>query len=147
MKFVRKEGPAILGCECMARSARVRRRALRNEMYAPMLKTHPLFRLWGDVSPSTLRELTDQIADFSFHSAPDDIFVAGHKCETAFYLVKGTLTYVQDPESSIVLDKTKKKSGRTRGSARRHCGRSGFMWAAPGPLLRVNSLACEGAWS
>ena len=84
---------------------------LRDDMYAPVLKTHPLFRLWSNFSPSTMRDFTNTIKDFTFHSPPDDIFVAGRTCENAFYLVTSTLTYVQYPESSIASVKTERSVG------------------------------------
>jgi len=80
---------------------------LRGNIFKTSFMSHPLFRLWGNYSVATLRELTSTVMDFKFHNPPDDVFVAGTGAAEAYYLVSGELNYTQYPESSVVKVRTK----------------------------------------
>lgn len=87
---------------------------LRENIFKASLTSHPLFRLWGNFSMATIRELTTSVMDFKFYNPPDDIFVAGTGTSEAYYLVNGQLDYTQHPETSVVKSKTKTHVFRDR---------------------------------
>lgn len=74
---------------------------LRESMYRSAVLTHPLFVLWESFTTSTFQGLTD-MCDFQFCGPGDDVFLAGTRCFRVVFLMKGTLTYSQYPDSSVV---------------------------------------------
>jgi len=86
---------------------------LRAHIYKPYLMRHPLFRLWTNLSNRVTMLLCDQAVLVSILQPNDDLFVAGTETDEAYYVVAGTLSYVQHPESSAVPHKIDRDVGES----------------------------------
>jgi len=75
---------------------------VRYHVYRRHFLSHPLFRLCSTISLPTARNLCSEAVDFRFLQCGDELFMAGTKGEEAYYVVDGSLTYEQNPESSAV---------------------------------------------
>eukprot|EP00403_Amphidinium_massartii_P036752 CAMPEP_0178437044 /NCGR_PEP_ID=MMETSP0689_2-20121128/34760_1 /TAXON_ID=160604 /ORGANISM="Amphidinium massartii, Strain CS-259" /LENGTH=983 /DNA_ID=CAMNT_0020059175 /DNA_START=77 /DNA_END=3024 /DNA_ORIENTATION=+ len=84
---------------------------LRWSVYSPLLSTHPLLHMWGALDADTLRALCTQgpIASRFLHD--DELFSSGEESEHAYYVVDGSLTYIQDPPDEIVDARTSGEAG------------------------------------
>jgi len=79
---------------------------LRWSVYSPLLSTHPLLHMWGALDSDTLRALCSEgpIASRFLHD--DELFSAGEEAEHAYYVVAGSLTYLQDTPDELVDGRT-----------------------------------------
>lgn len=81
--------------------------SLRGELnvniYLPFLD-HPIFLLWTQLSKKTVETLCIEAVDFAFLQAHDELFVAGAMCQHAYQLIRGEITYQQEPETSGVSE-------------------------------------------
>lgn len=78
------------------------RAEVRFQMFKESLCAHPLFNVIMSLTLPTAREVCSNALEFLFSQRGDDIFAAGCSCGSAYYLVEGRVTYVQDPETSAV---------------------------------------------
>lgn len=78
------------------------RAELHYDLFSPHLSSHSLFRLWSHLSVPLLQDLCVEYVHFKFLDRDDDLFVAGGSCDTAYFFVKGHLTYMQAPATSAV---------------------------------------------
>jgi len=79
---------------------------LHFELYAPVLRVHPLFRLLSDEDPASLRTICHTaIAEIVVFEA-DVIFCPGEVSSNPcmLFVLSGTLQYIQTDEDSDVLD-------------------------------------------
>lgn len=99
-RLTEDEVPAI---RLLSESLRVE---LRFEIFSPHLETHPLFQLWMSMDKSmVLRLCTDNIA-LMFYRPKDDLFTAGSRAEQIFFLARGRMNYIQDPDFSACEEVT-----------------------------------------
>jgi len=70
------------------------------------LLRHPLFRLWINLSYQNVGEICVEAMIFQILRPMDDLFVSGSTSHHAFYLVRGSLAYHQDPNTSLVGART-----------------------------------------
>merc|ERR1719284_398355 len=63
---------------------------------------HPLFRLWSELSSTIVQEMCVNATGFQFLRSNDDLFRPGVACHEAYFVVRGRLDYIQEPEKSPV---------------------------------------------
>jgi hypothetical protein len=85
------------------------RAQLQFEMFAPYLKSLPLFRLWISLDTAFVRTFCRECMDFKYLPLQDDLFSAGNPAKYAYYFYSGRMTYTQLPESSPVTDLSSKQ--------------------------------------
>ena len=78
------------------------RMELRSERCIAGLFVHPLFRLWTQLSLSSSRHLCASISVENF-TADDELFAASSNSPEAFYLLHGSVRYLQE----LVVDSNK----------------------------------------
>lgn len=58
---------------------------------------HPLFRAWSNLAPVAAQELCYQAVGFRYLQPMDDIFLSHEESQQAYFIIKGTMSYTQDP--------------------------------------------------
>jgi len=76
---------------------------LRMEIHRVNLSTHALFSTWLGMDQSTFITLCSDLF-FTFLRAEDQLFHPGEADDTCFNLVKGSLFYLQSPDSSVAVE-------------------------------------------
>jgi len=80
------------------------RSELAFQIRRPHILKHALFRLWAQIEDISVEELCRHAVDFQFLFPRDVLFRPAQALEQAFYVVSGSLIYVQVPETSRVDD-------------------------------------------
>lgn len=62
------------------------------------LNTHPLFRLWSNLSVATAKTLCSEACNVVHFQSSDDMFHAGTETTEAYYIVQGGVNFFGQPE-------------------------------------------------
>jgi len=79
---------------------------IRCEMFKSHLDCHPFFRLVAQVDLASIQNVCVECVEFKHLINEDDLFSPGSDATEAFLLISGFLNYAQDPESSVVEERT-----------------------------------------
>lgn len=90
---------------CLDLLSPVLRSELSEHMYLPHLQRYPLFRVWAHVEPLAIRALVSKAVGMTPLAAGDVLFEAGAEANHIYWLVSGSLCYVQDPATSLVSER------------------------------------------
>lgn len=78
------------------------RSELRHHMFKEHLATYPIFDLVAGLNLSTSIAICNSAVEFRYLQSGDDLFPTGAACDCAYYVVDGSLTYVQEPDTAPV---------------------------------------------
>jgi len=76
---------------------------LRLATRRPHVQRHALINIWSQIEPRCIDALCHSAVSHSFLSHEDDLFNPGQSCNQAWFVVRGRLRYVQNPNSSKVV--------------------------------------------
>jgi len=80
------------------------RTTLRYEMFNEHLSQHAFLRLWMDMDNILVRDLCMKAMESNMIRPHDDLFVPGSMADTAYDLLSGHLSYIQEPTTAPVKD-------------------------------------------
>lgn len=103
--LVEKDVPALAMLDSKLRSELFF--AIRN----PHLLSHPLFRMWVKLDRAACQRLCQRGVVFQFQSRGDDVFSPGTAAMAAYNVAKGSLSYDQHPQTSMVSEPSTKVVG------------------------------------
>lgn len=79
------------------------------EIFRQKLIQHPLFRFWHETSTTTLQRFCAASVETMLLSCDDELFVARpERIQNVYFLAEGTITYSQEPGSSVVESNTER---------------------------------------
>jgi len=78
------------------------RAEVRFQMFKDHLGAHPLLNVASSINLPTTRDICANAVDFHYLQGGDDLFSVASWCICAYYIVTGSVTYIQEPETSPV---------------------------------------------
>jgi len=78
------------------------RSELMLEMRMPHIRTHQLFQMWAEADMTAIRQLSDTAVRLFFLCSNDDLFIASTPGSEAYFMIRGSLLYLQSPVHAMV---------------------------------------------